>query len=233
MASKQPTTRTTLPQKRAQETRERIIDAAAGVFARRGYGEATVQDIADEAEISMGALYHHFSSKEELFRAIVEDHIRRELMEYEPRPAASPREAIEHFVQFQIEHLQGEPELRGLGMELWAQGVREEWAREACAASFRVFRELLRRLLEIAQQAGIARQDLDIDASCHLLEALFLGIEVQWAVDPETVDLDGLKSTWADLLERFVRADSEGDVERLDQGVSRIFEELREERGRS
>jgi AcrR family transcriptional regulator len=223
--------RLTLPQRRALETRERIIEAAGRVFARRGYGQASVQDIADEAEISMGALYHHFSSKEELFRAIVEDHMRREVMEYEPQPAASVREAIEHFVAYQIEHLRREPELSGLSMELWAQAAREEWARAVSAGSFRVFRELLARLIGIAQQAGAARRDLDVEASAMLLEALFLGLDIQRTVDPAAVDLDALAGTWADLIERFIQTDGEGDVGALEQGVSTLFDELRQDDG--
>jgi AcrR family transcriptional regulator len=67
--------RITLPQQRSQETRKRILDAASQVFSRRGYGQATVEEIAAEAGVSNGALYHHFASKEELFRAIVGEHL--------------------------------------------------------------------------------------------------------------------------------------------------------------
>jgi AcrR family transcriptional regulator len=221
-------TRVTLPEQRAIETRERIIEAAARIFARRGYGDATVQDIAGEAEISMGALYHHFASKEELFRAIVDEHIKREVLEYQPQQASSVREAIEHFVAFQADHLRRDPEFRSLSMELWAQAAREPWAQAACAASFRTFRDLLARLLTIAQEAGVARGDLDIESAAVLLEALFAGLQVQWAVDPDAVDFDRVARTWADLIERFVRADTDGDVGVLGDGVSQMFQQLRE-----
>jgi TetR/AcrR family acrAB operon transcriptional repressor len=210
------------------ETRARIVEAAARVFARRGFGQATVQDIAGEAEISMGALYHHFASKEELFRAIMEDHVRRELMEYEPQPAASAREAIEHFVAYMIDHLRKDHDSRGLGMELWAQATREAWAREIGVAAMRVFRDLLSRLLVIAQEAGVARRDLDIESAVLLIEATFVGLEVQWTLEPNLGDLDRIAKTWADLLERFVRAETEGDVGGLEDRVSRMFQELRE-----
>ncbi len=223
--------RVTLPQRRAVETRARIIDAAARVFSRRGFGQATVQDIADEADISMGALYHHFSGKEELFRAIMDEHIRRDMLEYEPRPSSSTREAIEHFVEFQLEHMAQEPELRGLSMELWAQATREEWAREAAADAFRVFRDVMTRLVTIAQNAGMARRDLDVPSGALLLEALFIGVQVQRAVEDSAGAAEdaALAKTWADLLERFLGAETEGDVGTLEQGVSQMFEELRED----
>lgn len=220
--------RLTLPKQRAQETRERIIHAAELVFARHGYGESTVQDIADEAQISMGALYHHFASKEELFRAILEEHVRRDVMDYQPQPASSGREAIEHFVAYMIEHLRRDPELNGLQMELWAQAMREDWAREACAASFRTFRELIARLLAIAQQAGVARTGLDVESSATLVEAIFLGMAIQWAVAPNEDDLDRIAATWSDMLERFIQTEAGGDVGALETGVTQLFEELRE-----
>jgi AcrR family transcriptional regulator len=221
-------TRLTLPQQRAIETRGRILDAAARVFARRGFGQATVQDIADEAEISMGALYHHFAGKEELFRALAEDHVRRDVMEYEPQPAASFREALQHFVAHMIGHLQQKHDI-ALNMELWAQATREEWAREVIAEEFRTFRGLLERMLRIAQEAGVARRDLDVQASCVLVEALFAGTAVQWAVDPKAIDLKSLEKTWVDLLERFVQTDGGGDVAALEGRVQEMIDDLRDE----
>lgn len=71
------TTRPTLRARRAQETRQLILDAAYLLFARQGYGQTSVDSILAEAGISKGAFYHHFESKEELFRALLNDRIRR------------------------------------------------------------------------------------------------------------------------------------------------------------
>jgi len=221
------TSRVTLPQQRALETRERIIDAAARAFARRGYGQATVNDIAAEAGISMGALYHHFASKEELFRAILDEHLRRELAELSGlRPAASVREVIERLVDFQVDHLQSEHQLDRLFMELWALAVREDWARGPVAGSFRFARDLLAGMLRVARDVGVVRPDLDIEAAAVLLEAVFIGISVQWAIDPEAVSPQRVRQAWADLIERFIRAGPEGDVEKLEERLAALFGQL-------
>src|SRR3954471_10460237 len=57
------------------EAREALLAAALEVFARRGYGQAGVDEIAAAAGYSKGALYWHFSSKEELLMALVEERI--------------------------------------------------------------------------------------------------------------------------------------------------------------
>ena len=53
-----------------QERREAILNAAARVFAERGPSQTTMEDIADEAEVSKGTLYLYFKSKDELFVAL-------------------------------------------------------------------------------------------------------------------------------------------------------------------
>jgi AcrR family transcriptional regulator len=50
--------------------REQILEAAVKVFARRGFGSATVAEIAEEADVAAGTIYNYFESKEELFMSI-------------------------------------------------------------------------------------------------------------------------------------------------------------------
>ena len=54
-------------------TRDRILDAALDVFARKGYHRATVDDIVRASATSKGAVYHHFPNKEAVFLALVDD----------------------------------------------------------------------------------------------------------------------------------------------------------------
>jgi AcrR family transcriptional regulator len=55
-----------------EDRREQIIDAAMRVFAQKGFTRATNKDIAREAGITPGLIYHYFESKEALFKAIIE-----------------------------------------------------------------------------------------------------------------------------------------------------------------
>src|ERR1700730_9838908 len=67
-------TRPTREQRKA-ETRERLLAAATRVFARSGYHGASVDEIAEEAGFSTGAVYSNFEGKEDLFLALVEDQL--------------------------------------------------------------------------------------------------------------------------------------------------------------
>lgn len=63
------------------QTRARLIDAAARVFARRGFQAAGVEEIAEEAGYSHGAVYSNFAGKEELFLAVFEQYMTQRIEE--------------------------------------------------------------------------------------------------------------------------------------------------------
>lgn len=53
-----------------EETVKLILDVATHLFVEKGYDATSLQDIINETKLSKGAIYHHFSSKEEIFEAI-------------------------------------------------------------------------------------------------------------------------------------------------------------------
>ena len=66
---------------RQEQTRDRLLDAATKVFARRGYHEASVEEIAAEAGFTTGAVYSNFAGKEELFLALAEREVTHRVAE--------------------------------------------------------------------------------------------------------------------------------------------------------
>ena len=74
---------------RQEQTRELLLDAAAMVFARRGYHEASVEEIASEAGFSTGAVYSNFSGKEELFLALADREVEERIAEIRAVATAS------------------------------------------------------------------------------------------------------------------------------------------------
>ena len=59
-------------QARSRARREQLLSAAASVFARRGYADAAIDEIAREAETSKGGLYFHFPGKDALLLAVLD-----------------------------------------------------------------------------------------------------------------------------------------------------------------
>lgn len=59
-------------EERSEKSRQLILDAALKLFSHRGYGATSVRDIAEEASLSKGNVYHHFPDKEAIFRALID-----------------------------------------------------------------------------------------------------------------------------------------------------------------
>jgi AcrR family transcriptional regulator len=80
-------------QERSQASRRAIVSAARQLFGRYGYDATSLTDIATAASLTTGALYHHWSGKRDVFRAVVDD-VHRELavrVARVSRPGQPPR----------------------------------------------------------------------------------------------------------------------------------------------
>jgi AcrR family transcriptional regulator len=87
----QPRRRLSRSESRAQ-TRVQLLDAAHSVFARRGYYEATVEDVVAEAGYSRGAFYANFADKADLLFAVLEQEREREFGDLSSRIEAAEKE---------------------------------------------------------------------------------------------------------------------------------------------
>src|SRR2546429_772270 len=70
------------PERRRELTRSTLVDAAADVFARRGFHAASLEEIAETAGFTRGAIYKNFENKEELFFAVIERRIGAQLTRF-------------------------------------------------------------------------------------------------------------------------------------------------------
>src|SRR5215472_11401403 len=64
---------TTLRSQHVEATRRAVLASARSLFGRQGYAQTSVDEIAAAARVTKGAVYHHFASKEALFRAVYEE----------------------------------------------------------------------------------------------------------------------------------------------------------------
>ncbi len=91
--------------------RDELLGMASMLFATRGYSHTTVRDIADEAGILSGSLYHHFDSKEAMLREILEQFLGGLLSGYEEvtNSAGSPREQLDELVRVSFATIHDQP----------------------------------------------------------------------------------------------------------------------------
>lgn len=92
--------------KRGAASRKRVMDCAAGLFSRHGYAATAMRDIAKAADFNVGAIYHHFPSKEELLLA-VETEAFRQMTERVTTEVALYKDAWDRLEAACRAHLQG------------------------------------------------------------------------------------------------------------------------------
>jgi AcrR family transcriptional regulator len=108
-------------------SRERLLEAAAKVFAARGYQGASIDQIAAEAGLSKGAVYWNFASKDELFLALLEERIDKRMEEIIGilRTAPTDRPVDDSITREWQQLLNDERELMLVSQEHWARAVRD------------------------------------------------------------------------------------------------------------
>lgn len=91
-----------------KETAERIRQAAVGLFARHGYAAVSMREIAGEVGVGAGALYNHFTTKQDLLAGLMERHMAGLLTAWKVEPGAAetadPVVALENFTRFHIRY---------------------------------------------------------------------------------------------------------------------------------
>ena len=181
----------------AAETRERLLLAAADVFARRGYDGTRVADIATAADVSGGALYAHFGSKAELLVAALRAHGRQVLAEV---LAADPGRPVTDVQLLIGRKLRRRRDARGsLIIEALVAARRDEDVARPMRDDIGERADQLAELVRVAQAGGELDPSLSPDAGAHFCRLLSMGSALI------TPDLHAVtEEDWAALLTRVI-----------------------------
>ncbi|GAA2170560.1 TetR/AcrR family transcriptional regulator [Actinomadura napierensis] len=177
-------------------TRRRLLDAAAHVFARKGYAGASVEEIAEAAGFSIGALYSNFGGKEELFLELVAGGARarvergREIVEAVQAGTEEPESALGRFF---MEAADKDDDLPLLQAELWLYAMRNPQLRDALAAAQREPQAALEALMEPVLARVGAPGAVPASTVATVTSAMFQGLVRQRRLDPSSVPDDLLR----------------------------------------
>jgi AcrR family transcriptional regulator len=186
-------------------TRERLLDAAARTFARKGYAGASVEEIAQSAGYSIGALYSNFGGKQELFLELMSGRAsRRQAMVAEILQADDdPAEAIARLLE---RTGSPDPDLMALRAEFWLYAVRNPEAMGALTAQRREQIDALVEVISAAMSRSNVPAGVSASAVATVALAMFQGLMRQRRIDPERVSgellAQGLRWLFAGLKER-------------------------------
>lgn len=166
-------------------TKDAIIRAAAACFAEKGYSQCSMQDIAQRSGLSKGAIYGHFTGKEELFKTMM-------AMEH-GRGAERAMKAAQHgpyidgIINFMADCIRdwGFPMDHRLWLEMLAVASRDAEMKQAFMESEKTARNFFKTLIKKGIECGEIDEGVDVEGMSILLFALGDGIIARIADDPE------------------------------------------------
>jgi TetR/AcrR family fatty acid metabolism transcriptional regulator len=154
-----------MPGARAQagDRRRQILDAAVRVFARQGFHTCRVSDIADEAGVAYGLVYHYFQSKEQVLDTLFLERwdILLEAIETVDNRRGAPRDKLTAVAGFIIDSYRADPDLMKVIIVEVTRAANSFGARHL--GKIREAFDGIAGIVRDAQRVGAFRDDVDAD----------------------------------------------------------------------
>ncbi len=174
-------------QKRSENTRAKLLASALKQFAARGYEATSVDDICRGADVSKGAFYHHFESKQALFLDLMNSWlsaIDTGLSELEkstvPETLVAMTELLPGILAVARDQLP-------MYLEFWLQASRDPKVWQASIEPYRHFREYFARLIAEGTAEGTLRK-VDPNLAGQVILSMAVGMLLQALVEPQGAD---------------------------------------------
>ncbi len=168
--------------------RQQVLDAAFACFGRKGFHATTMQDIAREAGVSYGVVYHYFRSKEDVIEAswLTSQEARAARYQMAQQKGTVP-EALAELLDIymrRLEQPESSPEMR-LRIQLFGEALLNPRIGENLRRVWDGVMEILEDIIGRGQERGEINPNLDTRAVARLYTAIHDGVMLQKTVDPD------------------------------------------------
>ena len=180
--------------------RESILRAATRVFARNGYFNSKVADIARAADVADGTVYLYFKSKEEILHSIFDQNMAEaiaaggQLIEN----LDDPREKLRRIAKLHLERLGADRDL-AVVFQVELRGSTK-FMEEFSAAGFAEYLALLRRTFEEGQRAGVFRKELNATVAAKILFGALDEMATNWIISKRNYKLEPMADVVMDVF---------------------------------
>lgn len=188
-------------------TRQTIMDAAIKVFTRLGYANTRLEDVAIQAGVTRGAVYHHFGGKVELYTALTQERFASAMQGVTQimQDGLSPRATIERLIVYSLELLENDTLYRAVQELSFFKTAYAPELEALMEVKFDNTKKLLSYLTKLINE-GIRnnefRSDLDPQASAAAVIGLINGVTVTWLIAPASFSIKKKAAAIANTLLR-------------------------------
>lgn len=163
------------PQTKGELTRMAIEDAAIGLFMEHGYHATSMRQIAERADLALGGIYNHFSSKEEIFQAIIIDkHPYKKIL---PLISQAEGEKIEDFLKNAARVVITELTSQPYYIRLMMIEIIEFNGKHGA----KMIKEIVPKILPVFEKMVKSRRDLRVTHPAILMRS-FIGLVVSYLI---------------------------------------------------
>lgn len=156
-----------------EEAKSKIVEAARIVFAKKGYHDATMDDVAKEVGVSKGALYSYFKSKEDLLKEItLESHQALRTILSETSKCSNLEEAVEKVYTMVTQKYKGNLHTH---FEMVALASHDSVIRKIALDDYQKDIEAVEAFVKEKKRQGVIRTDVEARMLAELFTALYLG----------------------------------------------------------
>ncbi len=149
-----------MPSQISQDKHNRIIEAAIKVFAKKGFFNAKISEIAKEANVADGTIYLYFKSKDDILIHLFEESMDRliKLIQSELAKEDNPISKLKRFIQLHFTLVEGNPHLA----EVITVELRQsnKFMKEYDNVKFRDYLNLISSVIREGQNQGMIRRDV-------------------------------------------------------------------------
>ena len=184
----------------ASGKREAILRAATRVFARNGYFNSKVADIARAASVADGTVYLYFKSKEEILHSIFDQNMAeaidsgRKLIE----KISDPKEKLRRIAVLHLERLGADRDL-AIVFQVELRGSTK-FMQEFSAAGFAEYLGLLRKTFEEGQRSGVFRKNLNAKVVSKILFGALDEMATNWIISKRNYKLEPMAEVVMDVF---------------------------------
>ena len=192
-------------------TRKQVLKKALVVFSKKGYTATTLKDIAHEAEVTRGAIYHHFGGKAELYNTLIREYSDRgsQIMGQAASEGGTLLDILRRVFVQQLQVIEDDHEMRAL-MELYLfkTGLVSELeeGRQQQIESGVGLVEMLAGIMSQGIEQGLLRSDVDSKEMARTYLAFQNGLIQLWLTAPNQFSLKTNAESFADILMAGIQA---------------------------
>jgi TetR/AcrR family fatty acid metabolism transcriptional regulator len=180
--------------------RAAILRAATRVFARNGYFNSKVADIARAADVADGTVYLYFKSKEEILHSIFDQNMAEAMAACHKltEDLSDPREKLRRIATLHLQRLGADRDL-AVVFQVELRGSTK-FMQEFSAAGFAEYLNLLCKIFEEGQRAGTFRKDLNAKVVSKILFGALDEMATNWIISKRSYQLEPMAEIVMDVF---------------------------------